>query len=191
MKVMILNPDGMDQAADEVKEYLDQEGAAADVISFVQEIKGCLYCGKCYRRNCCIIQDGLNEIIARLLDYDGLIVIVKPCYGEISEQCRYLLERLMHCDPQAFSMKPAAGLVASARNAPKALASLSAHFAQANMYVFTSQYGNLFCEEKAEHDRRMRLFVKGYVRLLAGLKAFEKEHGAEENLSEKTLSYLR
>ena len=63
------------QVLEECANVIEDEGLDVEIISFVgKDIKSCIACAKCGELNECSINDGLNDIILKIREADGLIV---------------------------------------------------------------------------------------------------------------------
>ena len=99
-KVVIISgsprPDGntmdvLSVAAEEIK----NAGCEAEIISLAgKEIKACIACPNCCANGKCILDDGANEIFAKIAEADGLIIGAPVYFGTARGDVMNLLQRL-------------------------------------------------------------------------------------------------
>ena len=61
-----------------------------------QPVPGCIACGSCKKTGACIYDDGVNELLARSHEWDGLVVGSPVYYGCASGQVLSFLDRLFY-----------------------------------------------------------------------------------------------
>lgn len=106
-------------------------------------IAGCIACGKCKNGAACIFDDAVNEIAARLDEFDALIVGAPIYYAGPSGQSTVFLDRLFYSASRKLSGKPGAAIVSCRRGGASAgYDRLLKYFAINSMPIVTSQYWN-------------------------------------------------
>jgi multimeric flavodoxin WrbA len=100
MKVLLLSgspkADGNTaQLMQECGKVIRQNGVEAEVISLAdKKIESCTACGKCSETGVCALEDGLNEIIAKLRGSQGLIVGSPVYFGTARGDVMAALQRI-------------------------------------------------------------------------------------------------
>ena len=106
-------------------------------------VPGCIACGSCKKTGACIYDDGVNELLARSHEWDGLVVGSPVYYGCASGQLLSFLDRLFYAAGGRLAGKTAAAVVSCRRGgASTAFQQLNMFFGMNNMVVATSQYWN-------------------------------------------------
>ena len=113
-------------------------------------IRGCLACYKCFENkdNECIIKtDGFNDIFAKLLNADAMILGSPTYFAAVSADLKALLERaglVAIANDHAFSGKIGAAVVAVRRGgATHAFDSINHMFQMSRMIIPGSTYWNM------------------------------------------------
>ena len=106
-------------------------------------IAGCIACGKCKNGTPCIFDDGVNELVARLDEFDGIIVGSPIYYAGPSGQSTAFLDRLFYCAAGKLTGKPGAAIVSCRRGGASAgFDRLNKYFSINSMPIVASQYWN-------------------------------------------------
>ncbi len=131
-------------ALSEIVRTLDKHGIESEIYHIgTKPIAGCIACGKCKSGAPCIFDDGLNEIAARLDEFDALIVGAPIYYAGPSGQSTAFLDRLFYSSAGKLSGKPAAAIVSCRRGGASAgFDRLLKYFSINSMPIVTSQYWN-------------------------------------------------
>ncbi len=89
-------PDGNTaQLMRECAKVIEEQGVEAEVISFAgMSIESCTACGKCSETGECDIHDGLNEIIKKVREAQGLIVGTPVYFGTARGDVMSALQRI-------------------------------------------------------------------------------------------------
>lgn len=155
MKVLLINGSPNEfgctyTALREVADTLEQEGVTAEIFYLGKKaIPGCIDCGKC-RANvgcvfagACAFDDKVNEIAARLEEFDGLVLGSPVYYAGPSGQICAFLDRLFQCSGGRMAGKLGASVVSCRRGgAASAFDRLNKYFSISNMHIVGSQYWN-------------------------------------------------
>ena len=133
MKLLFINgsphKDGCTAAAlREVSRTLEELGIETETHWVGNKpVPGCIACGSCKKTGACIYDDGVNELLARSHEWDGLVV-GSPVYYAAGGR---------------LAGKAAAAVVSCRRGgASAAFQQLNMFFGMNNMVVATSQYWN-------------------------------------------------
>ncbi|MBE6989208.1 MAG: flavodoxin family protein [Ruminococcaceae bacterium] len=128
----------------EVADTLEKNGVATEIYHIgVKPIAGCIACGHCDTAGACAFDDGVNEIAARLDQFDG-IVVGSPVYyaGPAGQLCAFL-DRLFYSAGGKMAGKLAAAVVSCRRGgSTAAFDRLNKYFTISRMCVVGSQYWN-------------------------------------------------
>lgn len=150
MKVLLLNGspnvNGCTYTAlFEIQKTLTECGVESEIFHIgTKPIAGCIACGKCHKEgNGCIFDDKVNELAARLDEFDGLIVGSPIYYAGPSGQITSFLDRLFYSSSAKLSGKPASAIVSCRRGgASSGFDRLLKYFSINSMPIVTSQYWN-------------------------------------------------
>ena len=149
MKLLFINgsphKDGCTAAAlREVSRTLEELGIETETHWVGNKpVPGCIACGSCKKTGACIYDDGVNELLARSHEWDGLVVGSPMYYGCASGQLLSFLDRLFYAAGGRLAGKTAAAVVSCRRGgASTAFQQLNMFFGMNNMVVATSQYWN-------------------------------------------------
>ncbi len=149
MNVLLINgsphPYGCTYTAlHEIETVLQSHNIAAELYQLgTRPIAGCIACGKCKTSGKCIFDDGVNELAARLDDFDALIVGSPVYYSGPSGQCTAFLDRLFYVAAAKLTGKPGAAIVSCRRGGASASYDrLNKYFGINSMPIVTSQYWN-------------------------------------------------
>jgi multimeric flavodoxin WrbA len=135
----------------ETLNQLDDSGWETELVKVGgTAIRGCLACYKCFENkdNECIIKtDGFNEIFAKLLNADAMILGSPTYFAAVSADLKALLERaglVAIANDHAFSGKIGAAVVAVRRGgATHAFDSINHMFQMSRMIIPGSTYWNM------------------------------------------------
>ncbi len=148
MKVLLLNGSPHSKgctytALMEIAGTLDKHGIQWELVQTGSQVSGCLGCGKCKGGSPCIIEDGVNDLAARLEEFDGMIVGSPIYYAGPSGQCTAFLDRLFYSASSKLKGKPGAAIVSCRRGGASAgFDRLNKYFSINSMPIVTSQYWN-------------------------------------------------
>lgn len=106
-------------------------------------IPGCIACMQCFKTGKCVFKDGVNDLAARLEEFDGIIVGAPVYYGGPDGQICTFLDRLFFPNEARMAGKLGAAVVSCRRGgASAAFDRLNKYFTISNMTVVGSQYWN-------------------------------------------------
>lgn len=155
MKVLAINgsPKAEGNTAAALKtalKELEAEGFMTEILHIGNKpFRGCVACGQCARKgDCkCAIDDGANELIAKMVDADGILVGSPVYYAGINGALKCFLDRAFYVAGAAGSrmrLKVGAGVVVARRaGTTAALDQLNKYFTIAEMIVPSSNYWNM------------------------------------------------
>ena len=149
MKVLMINgsPNAKGctyTALREIEKTLYKNGIDSEIFHVgTKPIAGCIACGKCKNGAPCIFDDGVNELAARLDEFDALIVGAPIYYAGPSGQSTTFLDRLFYSAARKLTGKPGAAIVSCRRGGASAgFDRLLKYFSINSMPIVTSQYWN-------------------------------------------------
>ena len=189
------NENGCTQAAmDEVIQVLNENGIETEKLWLGKKaMPDCMACMKCQETGKCVFQDQVNEIGARIDEFDGIIVGSPVYYGGPNGRLTSFLDRLFFSVPDdKFNGKLGASIVSCRRGgASAAFERLNQYFLMENMHVVSSQYWNQvhgFSAEDVKKDEEglqtMRTLARNIVWLLKSIEA-GKQNGIEAPVHEE------
>ena len=181
-------------AMDEVITILNENGIQTEKIWLGKKaMPDCMACMKCQEIGKCVFQDQVNEIGARIDEFDGIIVGSPVYYGGPNGRLTSFLDRLFFSVPDdKFNGKLGASIVSCRRGgASAAFERLNQYFLMENMHVVSSQYWNQvhgFSAEDVKKDEEglqtMRTLARNIVWLLESIEA-GKQNGIEAPVHEE------
>lgn len=188
MKVLLINGSPNEKgctytALTEVGKTLQKHGIDTEILYLGKKpVAGCIACGKCHETGKCVFQDAVNEVAAKLDEYDGIIVGSPVYYAGPSGQLTAFLDRLFYPNEAKMAGKLAAAVVSCRRGgASAAFDRLNKYFLISNMHVVGSQYWNQvhgFTPEDVRKDKEglqtMRTLGENMAWLLKCIEAGRK-----------------
>ena len=188
MKVLLINGSPNEKgctytALTEVGKTLQKYGIDTEILYLGKKpIAGCIACGKCHETGKCVFDDAVNEVAAKLDEYDGIIVGSPVYYAGPSGQLTAFLDRLVYPNEAKMAGKLAAAVVSCRRGgASAAFDRLNKYFLISNMHVVGSQYWNQvhgFTPEDVRKDKEglqtMRTLGENMAWLLKCIEAGRK-----------------
>ena len=188
MKVLLVNGSPHKEgctftALSEIAKTLKEEGVESEIYWIgTKPIAGCIGCRKCFERGKCVFDDGVNEIGARMDEFDGF-VFGSPVYysGPDGQLCAFM-DRLFYSNSPKFVGKVGAAIVNARRSGTTAsFERLNQYFLISNMVVPGSQYWNAthgFTPDDVRKDleglQTMRTLAKNIAWLIKSIDAGKK-----------------
>ena len=161
MKVLLLNGSPHEHgstytALTECAGALQAEGIETHIHWIgTKPISGCIACRSCKQSGKCALNDQVNDLLAELDNYDGIVVGSPVHYAGPSGQLCALLDRLFFASAGRFTGKAAAAVVSCRRGgASAAFDRLNKYFTISKMFVVGSQYWNSVHGNKPEETRQ-------------------------------------
>ncbi len=149
MKVLCINGSPnehgcTDAALREVESTLHRHGIETERVYLGKKpVPGCIGCRKCKETGRCIQNDWVNQLLARLDEFDVLVVGSPVYYAGPSGQATAFLDRLFYAAGGRMAGKLGAAVVSCRRGgASAAFDRLNKYFTISNMPVVPSQYWN-------------------------------------------------
>lgn len=167
----------------ELASTLEKNGIQTEIYHIgTKAMHGCIACKKCFETGKCVFEDGVNEISARLDEFDGIVVGSPVYYAGPSGQLCSFLDRLFYTSGKRLRGKPACCVVSCRRGgASAAFDRLNKYFTICNMPVVPSQYWNQVhgsCPEDVLRDKEglqtMRTLAQNMTWMINSLKNTEK-----------------
>jgi len=157
MKVILVNGSPHKEgctytALTEVEKTLNEEGIDTEIFSLCGgDILPCRACGACAKLGKCIIDDKVNEFVAKAKEADGFIFGSPVHYAAASGLITSFLGRVFYSGKGAFAFKPGA-CVLSARRAgtTAAFEQINKFFTISQMPVISSKYWTMVHGSKPE-----------------------------------------
>ena len=128
----------------EVEKSLNKNGVDTEIFQLGKgPVQGCTGCGGCGRNGKCVFDDGVNRLVERLDEFDGLVIGSPVYYASPNGALLAFLDRLFFAAGKKFAGKPGAAVVSCRRGgATAAFDVLNKYFSISNMPIVTSQYWN-------------------------------------------------
>jgi len=134
-----------------VLDRLEQDGIETELIETASKnLSGCIACYKCFERKntkCAVDNDSMNEILARMIEADGIILGSPTYFADVSANMKAVIERcgmVARANNELFTRKAGAAVVAVRRaGAAHVFSSLNYFFLISRMFVVGSSYWNI------------------------------------------------
>ncbi len=150
MKVLLINGSPHKEgctftALHEMAQTLEKNGVEAEIYHIgVKPIANCIACGKCRELGRCVFEDGVNQLGARLDEFDAIVLGSPVYYAGPSGQICSFCDRLFFSNAHKMVGKLAAAVVSCRRGgATAAFDRLNKYFGITNMIIVGSQYWNM------------------------------------------------
>lgn len=147
MKVLLINGSPNEKgctytALREAADALERRGVETEMIYLGKKpVPDCIACGYCAKAGRCAFNDGVNELAARLDEFDGLIVGSPVYYAGPTSTLTAFLDRLFYSAGKKLAGKLGAAVVSCRRGgATAAYDRLNKYFGICNMHTVGSQY---------------------------------------------------
>lgn len=188
MKVLMINgsphAEGCTYTAlKEVADVLEKEGISAEFYHIHGTVPGCAVCGHCAKGEGCVYGD-VNGLLARLNEFDGIVVGSPVYYGGPAGQATAFLDRFFYAGSRCggFAGKLGAAVVSCRRAGSTAsFDRLNKYFTISGMPVVSSQYWNMVhgsepadVAQDAEGLQTMRVLGRNMAWLLKCVEAGRK-----------------
>ena len=191
MKVLLINGSPHKEgctftALSEIADTLKKNGIESEIFHIgTKPIANCIACGKCRETGKCVFDtDGVNEIGARLNEFDAIVLGSPVYYAGPSGQLCSFCDRLFFSNSKKMAGKLAAAVVSCRRGgATASFDRLNKYFTITNMQIVGSQYWNMvhgFTPEDVRKDieglQTMRTLAQNMAWLLKCIE-LGKKHG--------------
>ncbi len=205
MKVLLINGSPHKNgctfvALSEAAKTLNKNGIETDFMHIPSDTSGCRACKVCKKTGKCIIDDMVNEFLAKLPEIDGIIVGSPVYFAGAAGQLTAFLDRAFMAGGGKFDGKLAASVVSCRRGgATAAFDQLNKYFLMNCMPCVGSQYWNQVHGSKAEDVSKdeeglqtMRTLATQMAWLLKCVEAGKKEGFTVPEREERiTTSFIR
>lgn len=149
MKVLMINGSPRAKgctytALTEVGKQLTKHGIEWEIFHIGSApVAGCIACAKCATEKKCVFDDGVNQVLAKMEEFDGLILGAPVYYAGVAGQMNAFCDRLFYASRGRFARKVGAAVVSCRRGgASAAFDRLNKYFTIAQMPIASSQYWN-------------------------------------------------
>lgn len=190
VKVLLINGGphkngSTNRALTEIANTLKDEGIDSEILWLGNDaISGCIGCGACRKREGCFKEDIVNEVAARLEEFDGFVFGSPVHYAACTGTLSAFMDRLFFSSARKMYMKPAAAVVSCRRGgASAAFDEINKYFTISSMPVVSSQYWNQIhgsdafeAEQDAEGLQTMRTLARNMAYMIKAF-ALAKENG--------------
>ena len=149
MKVLLINGSPREGsntllALNEMKSVFESEGIETEILYIGKmDIKGCQACNYCYKNDCCVIDDIVNEAAKKLEEADGMVVGSPVYYASANATVIAFLDRLFYSSSFDKTMKVGAAVAVARRGGCSAtFDELNKYFTISGMPVASGTYWN-------------------------------------------------
>lgn len=205
MKVLLLNGSprlngNTEIALKEIATTLEKEGVETELIQVGNKaIRGCMACGGCRKIGKCVFDDGVNEIVEKFANADGLIVGSPVYYASANATLIALLDRVFQSANFDKTMKVGASVAVARRGGTTAtFDQLNKYFTISGMPIASGQYWNgvhgtavgeaVYDEEGLQ---QMRTLAKNTAFLIKSIALGKEKFGLPEKEPRKPTNFIR
>ena len=174
-------------ALSEVAKALNANGIETEIFQLgSMQVSGCKGCWACKKTKQCVIDDGVNEFVAKAAEFDGFVFGSPVYYASASGALVSFMDRVFYSGGKNLAYKPGAAVVSCRRaGASTTFDVINKYFTINNMPIVGSNYWNEIhgntAEEAAQDEeglQTMRILGNNMAWLLKCL-ALGKEQGVE------------
>ena len=193
MKVLLINGSPNEKvctytALNEIAETLNKENIDTEIYYIgVDAVAPCRDCRACVKLQKCVIDDKVNELLARIHEFDGFVIGSPVHYASASGVISPFLDRLFFAGSRIpganpFRLKPATAVVSCRRAGSTAtLDQLNKYFLINQMPIISGRYWNMVhgstpeqVKKDLEEMQNMRIVGKNFAWHLKCKEAAEK-----------------
>ena len=149
MKVLLVNGSLHEKgctytALKEVEKALNANDVETEIYWVGQtNISGCKGCWACKKIKKCVLEDGLNEFVAKAAEFDGYVFGSPVYYASASGALVSFMDRVFYSGGKNLAYKPAAAVVSCRRaGAATTFDVINKYFTINNMPIVGSNYWN-------------------------------------------------
>ena len=149
MKVLLVNGSCHEKgctytALAEVAKALNANGVETEIYWLGQnQISGCKGCWACKKVKKCVIDDGVNEFVAKAAEFDGFVFGSPVYYASAAGALVSFMDRVFYSGGKNLAFKPAAAVVSCRRaGASTTFDVINKYFTINNMPIVGSNYWN-------------------------------------------------
>ena len=159
MKVLMLNGSPHLKGATylalkEMANIFIENGIEVELVNVgVENVRGCLACGNCFKTGKCVIDDIVNRLANKFNECDGLVVGSPVYYASANATLIAVLDRLFYSTRFSKTMKVGAAIATARRGGITAtFDQLNKYFTISGMPIASGQYWNGFHSGFGEHS---------------------------------------
>ena len=149
MKVLLVNGSSHEKgctytALAEVAKALNANGVETEIYWLGQnQVSGCKGCWACKKIKKCVIDDGVNEFVAKAAEFDGFVFGSPVYYASAAGALVSFMDRVFYSGGKNLAFKPAAAVVSCRRaGASTTFDVINKYFTINNMPIVGSNYWN-------------------------------------------------
>ena len=149
MKVLLVNGSQHEKgctytALSEVAKALNANGVETEIYWIGQhQVSGCKGCWVCKKTKQCVIDDGVNEFVAKAAEFDGFVFGSPVYYASAAGALVSFMDRVFYSGGKNLAYKPAAAVVSCRRaGASTTFDVINKYFTINNMQIVGSNYWN-------------------------------------------------
>ena len=149
MKVLLVNGSSHEKgctytALAEVAKALNANGVETEIYWLGQnQVSGCKGCWACKKVKKCVIDDGVNEFVAKAAEFDGFVFGSPVYYASAAGALVSFMDRVFYSGGKYLAYKPAAAVVSCRRaGASTTFDVINKYFTINNMPIVGSNYWN-------------------------------------------------
>lgn len=149
MKVLLVNGSYHEKgctytALAEVAKALNANGVETEIYWLGQnQVSGCKGCWACKKIKKCVIDDGMNEFVAKAAEFDGFVFGSPVYYASAAGALVSFMDRVFYSGGKHLAYKPAAAVVSCRRaGASTTFDVINKYFTINNMPIVGSNYWN-------------------------------------------------
>ena len=149
MKVLLVNGSQHEKgctytALSEVAKALNANGVETEIYWIGQhQVSGCKGCWVCKKTKQCVIDDGVNEFVAKAAEFDGFVFGSPVYYASAAGALVSFMDRVFYSGGKNLAYKPAAAVVSCRRaGASTTFDFINKYFTINNMQIVGSNYWN-------------------------------------------------
>lgn len=192
MKVLLINGSPKEfgctyTALKEIATTLSECGVESEIFHVgAKPVVGCIGCASCRNTGKCVHNDGVNELAARIDEFDGIVIGSPVHYAAASGAVTSFCDRLFYSAGAKLKHKPAAAIVSCRRGgATAAHDQLNKYFNINQMPIVSGTYWNMVhgntpdeVVQDLEGMLNMRVIARNMAWLIKCIKA-GKENGID------------
>ena len=149
MKVLLVNGSSHEKgctytALAEVAKALNANGVETEIYWLGHnQVSGCKGCWACKKIKKCVIDDGVNEFVAKAAEFDGFVFGSPVYYASAAGALVSFMDRVFYSGGKNLAFKPAAAVVSCRRaGASTTFDVINKYFTINNMPIVGSNYWN-------------------------------------------------
>ena len=205
MRVLMLNGSPRENgnthlALSEMKKVFEENGVEVDLIQVGNKaVRGCMACGGCRRIGKCVFDDGVNELVEKFKNCDGLIVGSPVYYASANATLIAVMDRMFQSGAFDKTMKVGACVAVARRGGTTAtFDQLNKYFTISGMPVVSGQYWNGVhggavgeATEDGEGMQQMRTLAKNACFLMKSIALGKEKFGLPEKEPRIATNFIR